>query len=69
MSAVRSRPTPPKTSDKIRGFLVRMYFVYVLLSPSSGKTYTGYTSDVERRLLEHNVTETTGFTLRYRPGY
>ncbi len=44
-----------------------MYFVYILYSPSSGKTYTGFSIDVERRLLEHNITETKGFTLRYRP--
>ena len=44
-----------------------MYTVYILYSPSSGKTYTGYTNDADRRLLEHNVTEVKGFTLRYRP--
>ena len=44
-----------------------MYFVYILYSASSGKTYTGYTNDVARRFTEHNVTETKGFTLRYRP--
>lgn len=44
-----------------------MFFVYLLFSPSSGKTYTGYTNDVERRVTEHNLTEVTGFTLRYRP--
>ena len=44
-----------------------MFCVYILYSPSSGKTYTGYTNDIERRLTEHNVTEATGFTLRYRP--
>jgi putative endonuclease len=44
-----------------------MWYVYVLYSPSSTKTYTGFTNNVERRLMEHNVTEATGFTLRYRP--
>jgi putative endonuclease len=44
-----------------------MYFVYVLYSPSSNKTYTGFSNDVDRRLFEHNVSETKGFTLRYRP--
>ena len=44
-----------------------MYFVYILYSISSGKTYVGYSNNVDRRLQEHNVTETTGFTLRYRP--
>ena len=43
-----------------------MYFVYILYSPSSGKTYTGYSNDMVRRLSEHNITEVKGFTLRYR---
>ncbi len=44
-----------------------MFFVYILYSSSGGKTYTGFTNDVDRRLSEHNFTETSGFTLRYRP--
>ena len=44
-----------------------MYMVYILYSVSSGKTYVGFTNDVNRRLIEHNVTEAKGFTLRYRP--
>jgi len=30
-----------------------MYTVYVLLSKSTGRFYTGQTSDLPRRLLEH----------------
>jgi len=30
-----------------------MYFVYLLKSKNSGKTYTGHTNNLERRLLEH----------------
>ncbi|MBN8666388.1 MAG: GIY-YIG nuclease family protein [Chitinophagales bacterium] len=44
-----------------------MFFVYILHSASSGKTYTGFTINVERRLEEHNIAESSGFTLRYRP--
>lgn len=44
-----------------------MWYIYILYSPSGGKTYTGFTKDVVRRLQEHNVTESKGFTLRYRP--
>ena len=44
-----------------------MYFVYILYSTTSGKTYVGFTNNVERRLQEHNYTESSGFTLRYRP--
>ncbi len=43
-----------------------MYIVYVLISISANKTYVGYTSDMERRLVEHNETG-EGFTKRYRP--
>lgn len=31
-----------------------MFFVYVLHSESSGKRYVGQTSDLDRRLKEHN---------------
>ncbi|MBI1387153.1 MAG: GIY-YIG nuclease family protein [bacterium] len=30
------------------------YFVYVLCSTTTGETYVGQTSDVERRLAQHN---------------
>ena len=44
-----------------------MWYVYVLYSVAGEKSYVGYTNDTERRLFEHNVSETKGFTLRYRP--
>jgi putative endonuclease len=44
-----------------------MWYVYVLLSEASGRSYTGFTNHVERRLIEHNVTEAKVFTLRHRP--
>ena len=31
-----------------------MYYVYILRSKKTGKYYTGYTRDVEKRLQEHN---------------
>ena len=30
------------------------YFVYILRSSLDGKFYTGYTSDINKRLAEHN---------------
>ena len=30
------------------------YFVYVLKSESSGKSYVGHTSNLNKRLVEHN---------------
>ena len=44
-----------------------MWCIYILYSVAGKKTYVGYTNDVERRLFEHNVSESRGFTLRYRP--
>ncbi len=49
------------------GFFVYMFTVYILFSVTAHKTYTGFTSDLQRRVFEHNVSETKGFTLRYRP--
>ena len=43
-----------------------MYIVYVLISESFNKTYIGYTSDLDRRMLEHNETG-KGYTKRFRP--
>lgn len=43
------------------------FYIYILYSHASSKTYTGLTNDVDRRLAEHNITATKGFTLRYRP--
>jgi putative endonuclease len=31
-----------------------MYFVYLLVSPSSNKRYVGSTNDLQKRLIEHN---------------
>jgi putative endonuclease len=33
------------------------FWVYILKSESTGKTYIGHTSDIERRLREHNDKE------------
>ncbi|HDZ19992.1 hypothetical protein LCGC14_1760480 [marine sediment metagenome] len=34
-----------------------MYWVYVLVSESTGKRYVGQTADLKRRLVEHNTPE------------
>jgi putative endonuclease len=44
-----------------------MFTVYILYSISWGKSYVGYTNNVERRLQEHNITESKGFTLTQIP--
>jgi putative endonuclease len=44
-----------------------MYTVYVLYSSLYDKIYIGYTSNVEARLLSHNVLAEKGWTIKYRP--
>ncbi|WP_296705599.1 GIY-YIG nuclease family protein [Algoriphagus sp.] len=43
------------------------FVVYVLFSKTTGKTYTGMTSDLITRFHFHNFKSTKGYTLRYRP--
>jgi putative endonuclease len=44
-----------------------MFTVYVLFSPSFNKIYIGFSSDVEQRILSHNVLATKAYTIRFRP--
>ncbi|WP_186757919.1 GIY-YIG nuclease family protein [Echinicola salinicaeni] len=44
-----------------------LFTVYVLSSKSSGKTYTGMTSDLINRFHSHNSFAKIGFTTKYRP--
>ena len=43
-----------------------VYTVYVLLSESTGKHYTGFTSNLEERMVSHNELG-TDWTKSYRP--
>jgi putative endonuclease len=42
------------------------YFVYILKSEKTGKTYTGHTIHLEKRILEHNSGKSLS-TRRNRP--
>ncbi len=44
-----------------------IYTVYVLFSKSSGKTYTGMTSDLINRFHSHNTFANKAFATKYRP--
>ncbi len=44
-----------------------MFYTYVLYSRSYRKIYIGYTSNLEERLLSHNIFSKKGWTLKYRP--
>ena len=46
---VRSRSAPP-----FNLFASMPYFVYVLKSEITGSSYVGHTSNLEKRLVEHN---------------
>lgn len=43
-----------------------MYIVYVLKSLSTSKHYIGYTSNLEKRIKDHN-SGLSGYTSRYLP--
>lgn len=45
-----------------------MFTVYILKSVQfEGKTYVGFTSDVNARLIAHNHPQNKGWTKRYQP--
>jgi putative endonuclease len=43
------------------------YKVYVLHSPAYDKIYVGFTSNLEQRMLSHNILATKGWTVKFRP--
>jgi putative endonuclease len=44
-----------------------MYTVYVLHSKVHNKIYIGYTSNLDARLLSHNILGNKGWTIKFRP--
>lgn len=52
---VRIPPSPPSFAKASKGFA--MYYVYILQSSKSGQVYTGWTTDLKRRLRSHNLGE------------
>ena len=46
---VRSPSAPPESSSPFMSF-----FVYVLKSQLTGSSYVGHTSDLQKRVVEHN---------------
>ncbi len=43
------------------------FTVYILFSKPYDKIYIGYTSNIEQRLLSHNVLAKKGWTIKFRP--
>ncbi len=50
----------------MRSFFMEEYVVYVLMSDSTEKLYTGFTSTLISRMISHNKLG-KGWTARYRP--
>jgi len=44
-----------------------MFYVYILYSPKSDRYYIGHTSDVNKRLEEHNNPWENKYTSKYLP--
>ena len=44
-----------------------MFYIYILYSESADKYYVGYTSDLERRIGQHNYSDRNTFTSKFRP--
>ncbi|GAB4208075.1 MAG: hypothetical protein Fur0023_19380 [Bacteroidia bacterium] len=43
------------------------YIVYALYSEKYNKIYIGYTSNLDQRILSHNILSKKGWTRKYRP--
>ena len=43
------------------------FVTYILLSPTTGKTYVGFSSDLINRMKSHNIFDRKGYTYRFRP--
>ena len=43
------------------------YYIYILYSASADKYYIGYSNNFIRRLTEHNESERSTYTKKYRP--
>ncbi|WP_166920116.1 GIY-YIG nuclease family protein [Flavobacterium poyangense] len=43
------------------------FVVYILYSEKFNKSYTGFTSNLIQRFKSHNLLETKGYTLKFRP--
>ncbi|MFH1078581.1 MAG: GIY-YIG nuclease family protein [Patescibacteria group bacterium] len=44
---------------------MKTYFVYILASGKNGTLYIGVTSDLDKRIVEHQTEVVDGFTKRY----
>lgn len=58
----------PLTNLNVGGFFyLTMYYIYILYSETHDRYYVGYTSDVFRRLEEHNTNSRMTYTHKFGP--
>ncbi len=57
MRAGGSQPESDRPWAEAVNYLIKMFYVYILLSKRNGKIYKGFTTDLKRRLNEHNKKE------------
>jgi putative endonuclease len=44
---------------------MKQYYVYIMASKQNGTLYTGFTSDLVKRVYQHKTKAIAGFTTRY----
>jgi len=54
-SSIGSLPALPELGQGAGGFA--MFYVYIIQSQKDGKLYTGFTSNIEKRIRAHNQGE------------
>ena len=45
---------------------MKQYYVYIMASEKNGTLYTGFTSNLIRRVYQHRVGAVDGFTSKYK---
>ena len=61
-------PHHKRRTEKFSFFYDNEFFVYILYSPKAKKSYVGFTSNLEERLIFHNTSDNTkSYTSRFRP--
>ena len=52
---------------KFLDIILKEFFIYILYSEKSQIYYVGYTSDIKKRIIQHNDLSENSFTSKHRP--